>query len=438
MVNTLGIDEIWVIATCAVCAAACAIPGVFLVLSRSSLLADGISHSALAGLGFAFIITQSRSPVSMIIGALGAGIVTAWLSSAISRASIIKSDAALGMVFTTLFSIGVIIITVAAREVDLDPGCILYGVPEFIAFDTISVLGLEVPRAFLWLIGLLVLNSTLCWAFWKELRLTIFDPLLAQSLGFHPARIHYGILACVTVTVVLSFEALGSILVVTMLVAPAAAAYLWSDRLVTIVCLAILLGVFSAFAGYAGALALNSTVAGVMSVVAGILFILAALLAPKRGIIPNFSTRTSLRYRIVRDDILGLLFRWHEVAANRPTDTVSIVENAAKPLTTQQIALAIGPRWATLYALRSLRIRGEIISSQNGGVRLSERGLVEARAVVRSHRLWESYLAKHLSLPADHLHAPSERAEHYIGRALAREIAEDVESKKDPHGKVIP
>ena len=114
------------------------------------------------------------------------------------------------------------------------------------------------------------------------------------------------------------------------------------------------------------------------------------------------------------------------------------MENAAKPLTTQQIALAIGPRWATLYALRSLRIRGEIISSQNGGVRLSERGLVEARAVVRSHRLWESYLAKHLSLPADHLHAPSERAEHYIGRALAREIAEDVESKKDPHGKVIP
>jgi manganese/zinc/iron transport system permease protein len=438
MVNTLGIDEIWVIATCAVCAAACAIPGVFLVLSRSSLLADGISHSALAGVGVAFLLTQSRSPLPMAIGALVAGIVTAWLSSAISRASIIKSDAALGMVFTTLFSIGVIIVTVAAREVDLDPGCILYGVPEFLAFDTLTVLGLEVPRAFAWLTGLLVVNATLCWAFWKELRLAIFDPLLAQTLGFHPARIHYGILTCVTITVVLSFEALGSILVVTMLIAPAAAAYLWSDRLVTVVCIAVLLGILSAFTGYTGALALNSSVAGVMSVVAGMLFILAALLAPKRGIVPTFVARTALRSRIVRDDILGLLFRWHEVASELPTDKVLITENAAKPLSARQIARAIGPRWAAFYALRSLRMRGEIISSPDGGVRLLERGLVEARAVVRSHRLWEAYLAKHLSLPADHLHAPSERAEHFIGRALAREIAEDVESKRDPHGKVIP
>ena len=438
MLDTLGIDELWVIATCAVCAAACAIPGVFLVLSRSSLLADGISHSALAGVGVAFLLTQSRSPWEMIIGALAAGIVTAWLSSAVSRASIIKSDAALGMVFTTLFSIGVIIVTVAAREVDLDPGCILYGIPEFLAFDTINSTGLEVPRAFVRLLALLIVNVLLCYAFWKELRLAIFDPLLAQSLGFYPTRIHYGILVVVTITVVLSFEALGSILVVTMLVAPAAAAYLWSDRLTTVMLMAVLLAVFSAISGYAGALALNSSIAGVMSVVAGILFILAALLAPKRGIIPTFAIRTGLRCQIVRDDILGLLFRWHEVAAQLSADKAPTRDHTAQPLTTRQIRQAIGPWWATLYALRSLRTRGEIISSPDGGLRLSERGLVEARAVIRSHRLWEAYLAKHLSLPADHLHAPSERAEHFIGRALAREIAEDVESKKDPHGKVIP
>ncbi len=438
MFEALGIDELWVLATCAVCAAACAIPGVFLVLSRSSLLADGISHSALAGVGIAFLLTQSRAPLTMAIGALASGIVTAWLSAVISRASIIKSDAALGMVFTTLFSIGVIIVTAVAREVDLDPGCILYGIPEFIAFDTITVAGLELPRAFVWLVGLLALNALLCCLFWKELGLAIFDPLLAQSLGFNPAKIHYGILTSVTITVVLSFEALGSILVVTMLVAPAAAAYLWSDRLVTVVIIAVLLGVLSAFGGYLGALTINSSVAGVMSVVAGGLFILAACLAPQRGIVPTFIARTALRCRIVRDDILGLLFRWHEVAAQLPSNMGPINESAAKPLTASQIGRAISPRWATLYALRALTVRGEIISSKDGGVRLSERGLVEARAVVRSHRLWEAYLAKHLSLPTDHLHAPSERAEHYIGRALARDIAEDVESKRDPHGRVIP
>jgi manganese/zinc/iron transport system permease protein len=438
MVNTLGIDELWVIATCAVCAAACALPGVFLVLSRSSLLADGISHSALAGVGVVFLITQTRAPLAMVAGALIAGILTAWLSSAISRASVIKSDAALGMVFTTLFAIGVIIVTVAAREVDLDPGCILYGVPEFIAFDTINIAGLDVPRAFVWLSGLLLLNTTLCCTFWKELRLAIFDPLLAHSLGFHPSRIHYGLLVCITITVVLSFEALGSILVVTMLVAPAAAAHLWSDRLFAVVIIAVLLGVVSALGGYAGALALNSSLAGVMSVVAGVLFILAALLAPQRGLVPTLISRAELRYRIVRDDILGLLFRWHEMAAQLPTEKSSPTQRAATLLTARQIGQAITPWWVALLALRSLRARGDIISSSGGGLRLSERGLVEARAVVRSHRLWEAYLAKHLSLPADHLHAPSERAEHFIGRALAREIAEDVESKKDPHGKVIP
>jgi len=426
---TLSPDELWVIVTCAVCAAACAIPGVFLVLSRSSLLADGISHSALAGIGAAFLLFQSRSPIVMLLGAFAAGLFTAWASSAISRTSVIKADAALGVVFTALFSIGVIIITLVARQVDLDPGCVLYGLPEFIPFDTVNLFLLEVPRGFLWLSGLLVVNAALCWLFWKELTLSTFDPLLAQALGFHPGRVHYGLLACVTVTIVLSFEALGSILVITMLVAPAAAACLWSERLRNVVLIAVGLGVFSAISGYGGALLLNSSVAGTMSVAAGVLFIAAALFAPIRGIVPTVWSRKVLQYRIVRDDILGLIFRWHEVDSLR----------SATPLTPKEVYEAVHHPFLVRLALRSLRQRGEvIIVHDDRAVRLSERGLVEARALVRSHRLWEAYLAKHLHLPPDHLHAPSERTEHFIGRALAREIAEDVESKRDPHGKPIP
>ncbi len=424
----LSADELWVIATCAVCAAACAIPGVFLVLSRSSLLADGISHSALAGVGAAFLLTGSRSPVSMLVGAFVAGLCTAWLSATLSRVRVIKPDAALGVVFTLLFSIGVIIITLVAREVDLDPGCILYGLPEFIPFDTISFMGLEAPRSFVWLSGLLLVNVALSCLFWKELTVSTFDPLLAKTLGFHPTRVHYALLMCVTATIVLSFEALGSILVVSMLVAPAAAAYLLSDRLVSMVMTAIAAGIIAAVAGFAGALALNSSVAGMMSVVAGGLCVLAGLCAPQRGIIPSVCSRRVLQYRIVRDDILGLLFRWHEVASGREVST----------LTHREILEAIRHPLMVRLALHSLRRRGEVLLSHDGSLRLSERGLVEARALVRSHRLWEAYLAKHLALPMDHLHAPSERTEHFIGRALAREIAQDVGSSEDPHGKIIP
>lgn len=426
--QTLSPDELWVIATCAVCAAACAIPGVFLILSRSSLLADGIAHSALAGVGVAFLITGSRSPLPMLVGAFIAGLCTTWLSTAISKTSVIKPDAALGVVFTLLFSIGVIIITIVAREVDLDPGCILYGLPEFIPFDTVQVLGATVPRSFAWLLGLLLTNTALACFFWKELTISIFDPLLAKALGFHPTRVHYALLTCVTATIVLSFEALGSILVVSMLVAPAAAAYLLHNRLVSMVLTAVILGVISAVVGYGGALTFNSSVAGMMSVVAGLVCVLAALLAPQRGIVPALWSRRVLQYRIVRDDILGLLFRWHEVASQRD----------APPLTGKEILEAIPHPALTRLALRSLRAHGEVVRSLGASLRLSERGLVEARALVRSHRLWEAYLAKHLSLPADHLHAPSERAEHFIGRALARDIAQDVDSTEDPHGKLIP
>jgi len=364
----------------------------------------------------------------MLLGAFGAGLFTAWASSAISRTSVIKPDAALGVVFTSLFSIGVIIITLVARQVDLDPGCVLYGLPEFIPFDTVRFASLEVPRGFVWLSGLFVVNAALCWLFWKELTLATFDPLLAKALGFHPGRVHYCLLACVTVTIVLSFEALGSILVVTMIVAPAAAAYLWSERLRSVVLIAVILGVLSAVTGYGGALLLNSSVAGTMSVAAGLLFIAAALLAPTRGIVPTVWSRKVLQYRIVRDDILGLIFRWHEVDALQ----------SATPLTPKEIHEAVHHPVLARLALRSLQQRGEVIVSHDRAVRLSERGLVEARALVRSHRLWEAYLAKHLHLPPDHVHAPSERTEHFIGRALAREIAEDVESKRDPHGKPIP
>jgi manganese/zinc/iron transport system permease protein len=428
MVANLTPEELWVIATASVCAIACAIPGVFLMLSRSSLLADGIAHSSLAGIGAVFLLAHTRNPLAMLLGALAAGLVTAWLTSALHRNSILKPDASLGIVFTALFSIGVLSVHVVGRYVDLDPGCVLYGLIELAPFDTITILSYEVPRTLILLSILACINAVLCALFWKELAISTFDPLLASTLGFAPRRMHQGVLLMVTITIVLSFEAVGSILVVSMLVAPAASAYLISKRLATVALLAPCIGVLASVLGYLGAASLNTSVAGMMSTSAGALFLAAAIFSPHQGVLLSLLTRWKMHYRIVRDDILGLLYRWHEVAS----------QGNSKPLSPIFIAGAVTSPALARLALWSLRRSGEVVGSRDGSLRLSERGLVEARALVRSHRLWESYLAKHLNLPHDHLHAPSERVEHFIGRALARDIAEDLETPKDPHGKTIP
>lgn len=428
MIFGMSGDELWVVATCAVCAAACAIPGVFLILSRSSLLGDAISHAALPGIALAFIVSGGRNPIVMLAGAAIAGLLTTILSGLIHRNSLVKPDAALGIVFTTFFSLGVILLSVAARQVDLDPGCVLYGLAEFTPFDTVRVFSNDIPRSFLWLSVALIFNCTIVILCWKELIITTFDPALARTLGYSPTRMYYGLLGCVTATVVASFEAVGSILVISMLVAPGATALLLSESIGLIVILAASLGILSAIGGFLTALSLNTSVAGMMSVVSGALFMAALIFSPSQGLVHRFVSSKRLQFKIVRDDILGLLFRWHELALDRePT-----------PLKKREVHEAIISPLLTRLALLSLTRSRYVLQLRDGDLRLSEKGLVEARALVRSHRLWEAYLAKHLGLPLDHVHAPSERTEHFIGRALARDIAQDVEAKKDPHGKAIP
>lgn len=418
-------DDLWVVATAVACCVACALVGCFLVLRRMSLLGDAISHAILPGLALAFIITGTRSPLAMLAGALVVGVLTAVLSSGLNRFGKVSEDSALGVVFTTLFAIGVLLITFTARDVDLDPGCVLYGLIEFTPYDTLSVAGLELPRAFVTLGAILAVNLGLILIFFKELKLVCFDAALATTLGISAAVVHYGLMTLVAATTVASFEAVGSILVIAMLVAPGATAHLLTDRLRTMLVLSAILAALSAILGYAMAVALNTSVAGMIASASLALFILAVIFSPSQGILAKALRQLRLGMRITREDLLGLLYRAHE-------------EPAASPLARQHLLeRAHAPRAGGLV-LSMLQRHGLVVEDPQRGLMLTPRGLEEARTVVRGHRLWETYLAKAVGKDPGRVHTPAHLTEHYLSPALQEKLADELRAPSDPHGKRIP
>jgi manganese/zinc/iron transport system permease protein len=263
----LTADDLWTMATAVLASVACGLVGCWLVLRRLSLLGDAISHAVLPGIAGAFLLTGTRDVLPMLLGATVIGIATAFLSSALGRWGRVDRDAAMGVTFTSLFALGVVMMSLAARQVDLDPGCVLYGLLEFVPFDTVDLLGVQVPRAASWLGAVLAVDVVLMLAFFKELRATSFDPAHAASLGIRVGVVHLGLMAAVAANTVVAFESVGSILVVAMLVAPGATARLWTDRLVPMLWLASAIASATAIVGYLAALELNSSAAGMIATI---------------------------------------------------------------------------------------------------------------------------------------------------------------------------
>lgn len=407
---------------------ACALVGCYLVLRRMSLLGDAISHAILPGLALAFIITGSRDVLPMLVGALVVGVATTFLTQVLHQWGKVPEDSSMGIVFTSLFAIGVLLITYVASQVDLDPGCVLYGSIESTP-DTPLVVGgwqADLPRQVAVLGVVLLVNLLGILVFYKELKIVSFDPFLATTMGLSAAVVHYGLMTAVAVTSVAAFESVGSILVVAMLIAPAATAQLLTDRLGRMLLIAALVAAVSAVAGYlAAAYWINAPAAPMMAVAAGAQFSAAVLAAPRYGMISKKLHQFSLAARIVREDILGLLYRWQE--ARRGED-----------LQRGQVIAAVGGGGLPRLALRRLARRGAVAVAASGGVTLTAAGRSGAARLVRAHRLWEAYLNKHFGLPLDHLHEPAMRMEHFVGDQLQATIEAEVAGPADPHGREIP
>ncbi len=277
----------WIIVIGALAAGSCALVGSFLVLRRMAMLGDAISHAVLPGIAIAFLVSNSRAPLPMLIGAGSLGLVTAVVVQWLHRGGRLQQDASIGVTFTALFAVGVILISAFAGQVDLDQECVLYGEIAYAPWDPwINAAGRSFgPRA-AWILGA-TFAFNLAWITlsFKELKLCAFDPELAAALGVRVSLFHYLLMGATSITTVTAFESVGAILVVAMLVGPAATAYLLTDRLSRMLMISVALGAVASALGYVLARWLDCSIAGAMSVVIGAMFVLAMLFSPTHGVV---------------------------------------------------------------------------------------------------------------------------------------------------------
>jgi manganese/zinc/iron transport system permease protein len=400
----------------------CALLGNFLVLRRLSLMGDAISHAVLPGLVIAFILSESRSSLAMFLGAAIAGVATVVLVELVKKLGRVEPGAAMGVVFSVLFALGVLLIERAAvRHVDLDADCVLHGQLETLVWfgaperftDLLSSSTLDaIPRQVTTLFVMLVAASVFIALFFKELRVAAFDPALATTLGFHSGAMHFALMLFVAGATVASFEAVGSILVIAMLICPAATARLLTDRLLPQIVASLLAATLASLTGYFGASwipalfhADSVNAAGMITVASGAILVAAVFFSPSHGVLARIARRTSMRRRIAIDDLLAALFRREESGGAAP--------------------LASNPRIARIAARRAL------VARDPNGLSLTDAGRSAAREIVRRHRLWESYLVERAGLSPDHVHQTAERLEHLRVRPTDG-------PPNDPHGRPIP
>lgn len=278
-------DAFWIILTGALVALNGALLGSFLLLRRMSLVGDAISHAVLPGIVVAYLFTASLASPFLLLGAALTGLAATWIIETLNQKAKLQHDAAIGLTFTLLFAIGVILVANFTGQIDLDMDCVLYGEIAYVPLDTITLAsGLDLGPKQIWTLGGLFLGLMgLLIVGYRGLSLTTFDAGYAATLGINTAFWHYTLMGAVSLSTVAAFESVGAILVVAFLVGPAATAFLLTRSLKWMLVISCLVGIASAVSGYCLALWLDGSISGAMAVCTGVFFMASFVWQLVRG-----------------------------------------------------------------------------------------------------------------------------------------------------------
>ncbi len=401
----------------------CGLLGSFVVVRKIALVGDALSHAVLPGVALGFLWNMSKDPVAIFIGATAAGLLGTAVVGWITRTTRLKEDAALGLVLATFFAVGICMLTMIQRL----PTGNKSGIEKFLfgqaaALDSGDIQLMTITT---------VVTLILVMLFYKELLITSFDPEFARSVGL-PIRILQELLMLLLAfAVVIALQAVGVVLVSAMLITPAAAAYLLTDRMHRMLILAAVFGMLSgALGSFLSFLGNNLPTGPFMVLGASTVFATAFFFAPRHGVIPRWWRLRSRVRRISRENTLKFIYH---VLEGRGFDGegVSLEELAERSRCTVDEARLLVQHLAD-HRLATL-------DRDRGGLLLMPEGWRVASSVVRNHRLWELYLTNMAAYSPDHVHEDAEKIEHVLGEQTIRDLERRLKfPDRDPHGKPIP
>lgn len=401
----------------------CGLLGSFIVVRKMALVGDALSHAVLPGVALGFLWHATKDPVAIFIGATIAGLAGTIAVGIIQHTTRLKEDTALGMVLATFFAVGICMVTMIQRL----PTGNKSGIDKFL-FGQAAAMGTDDIKLMAVVAGLAILAVIV---FYKEFLVTSFDEGFARAIGFPIRLIHYGLMLLLAFAVVISLQAVGVVLVSAMLITPAAAAYLLTDRMHRMLLLAALFGMLAGAGGAFFSFLGTSLPTGPFMVLgATVVFAVAFLIGPRHGVITRWWRQRSQSGRVKRENTLKSIYHVLE-DRDFQGDGVSLLELA-------------GRRHETIEQARQqageLRRNGLATLHEEGNVMfLTPDGWQLACAIVRNHRLWELYLTNAAHFAADHVHEDAEKIEHILGEDVVRELERRLDyATEDPHGKRIP
>ncbi|MCP4749193.1 MAG: iron chelate uptake ABC transporter family permease subunit [Desulfobacteraceae bacterium] len=397
---------------------AAGLAGTFLLLRKRALLSDTLSHATLPGIALAFmlmsyILGEGKHLIGLIIGAAFFSIIATVAVLVIERYSRLKDDAALGIVLSVFFGLGIAIMGLATRMASGNSA----GLMSFIYGKTASMLFLDSL-----LIAVTALVAALfCMLFFKEFTLVCFDSAYAFTQGWPVARLDFFMMTLVVVVTVVGLQAVGLILVVALLIIPAAAARFWTHRLSAMLWLSGLFGTLSGMIGAGiSALMANLPAGAVIVLTASALFLLSLAFGTQRGLLRLVVERLQLRTKIIRENLLRELYEWLETSGIQGLDLL----RTSCP----------GPRFKDLLARRSWRPgqlkralgrlckTGLLNQTPSGEYQFTQTGLVQATHAVRKHRLWEAYLISHADIAAGQVDWAADEIEHILDQEMISKL----------------
>ena len=395
--------------------------GCFALLRRQSLLGDALAHAALPGVCVAFLITGGKEPLSLLLGALFAGIVGSLFILLVVRGSRIKEDSAIGIVLSVFFGAGIVLLTYIKRSGAGNQS----GLDTFLFGQAAMIMRKDVLVFLVVVLVVLVVVAL----FYKEFKLLCFDRSFGESIGLPMRALEIGLTSLLVVVVVIGLETVGVLLMLAALVTPAAAARQWTNRFLIMLVLAGVFGAGSAATGIFASNSIDRMPAGpAIVIVSSAVLVISLLFASRRGLLWEWIQSRRMKLRIRRENLLKDLYRLGE----RREDWQSAVSLPA-------LMGMRGQGNREIWKTASQLVKSGSVVRTGDSLSLTTDGLSDAAEVVRKHRLWELYLIRRLDLAADHVHGDAEAMEH----ALSDEAIEEFDEllgfpELDPHGRKIP